>query len=218
VAEVRGISGAARTAAITAAVDRTSLGTVFEQRIETLSKGFRRRVGLAQALLHDPEILILDEPTDGLDPNQKHEVRSLIKEMRDKCIILSTHILEEVDAVCNRAVIVSQGAIVADDTPEGLRSRAREGAHVRYTVSSGPADAVETFLASLPGVRSLKRQNRLDTTVFSVEAESGVSLDSRIFFEESLRRNWGLSEFTAFDGGLDAVFREITQSSGQRSE
>ena len=96
------------------------------QSIETLSKGFRRRVGLAQALIHDPPVLILDEPTDGLDPNQKHEVRTLINEMaRDKIIVISTHILEEVDAVCTRAIIIARGTIVADDTPQGLATKSR---------------------------------------------------------------------------------------------
>ena len=95
--------------------------------IETLSKGFKRRVGLAQALLHDPQVLILDEPTDGLDPNQKHEVRALINAMaKDKIIVISTHILEEVDAVCNRAIIIANGRILADDTPKGLAARAAE--------------------------------------------------------------------------------------------
>ena len=101
---------------------------MLDQTIETLSKGFRRRVGLAQALVHDPPVLILDEPTDGLDPNQKHEVRGLINEIsRDKIIVISTHILEEVDAVCTRAIIIAKGRVVADDTPQGLRARAPSG-------------------------------------------------------------------------------------------
>ena len=96
------------------------------RRIDTLSKGYRRRVGLAQAILHDPEVLILDEPTDGLDPNQKHEVRELIGRMaKSKIIVISTHMLEEVEAVCNRAIIIAQGRILADDTPRGLEARSR---------------------------------------------------------------------------------------------
>ena len=106
-------------------IERLHLSSVLEQAIETLSKGFKRRVGLAQALVHDPQVLILDEPTDGLDPNQKHEVRTLISAMaKDKIIVISTHILEEVDAVCNRAIIIANGRILADDTPKGLASRA----------------------------------------------------------------------------------------------
>jgi ABC-2 type transport system ATP-binding protein len=99
-----------------------SIDSVYHQSVETLSKGYVRRVGLAQALIHDPEVLILDEPTDGLDPNQKHEVRTLISEMaKDKCIIISTHILEEVEAVCSRAIIISEGRILVDSTPQNLK-------------------------------------------------------------------------------------------------
>jgi len=125
IARVRGLEGDAATRAIDAAVARTGLQSVLEQRIETLSKGFKRRVGLAQAILHDPPVLIMDEPTDGLDPNQKHAVRNLIRSMSaDKAIIISTHILEEVEAVCTRAIIIDKGRIVADGTPAELLARA----------------------------------------------------------------------------------------------
>jgi len=124
VADLRKLRGTARRARLDAVVTRLSLQTVLGQTIETLSKGFRRRVGLAQAIIHDPLVMILDEPTDGLDPNQKHEVRTLINEMApNKIIVISTHILEEVDAVCTRAIIIARGRIVADDTPDGLRAR-----------------------------------------------------------------------------------------------
>jgi ABC-2 type transport system ATP-binding protein len=123
--DLRGVAGAQRKRDV---VSRLSLAGVLEQTIETLSKGFRRRVGLAQAILHDPKVLILDEPTDGLDPNQKHEVRSLINEMaKDKIIVVSTHILEEVDAVCNRAMIIANGKVVADETPAQLKARLPSG-------------------------------------------------------------------------------------------
>jgi ABC-2 type transport system ATP-binding protein len=125
IATVRGLKDAAAKKAIEAAVARTGLGSVLDQRIETLSKGFKRRVGLAQAILHDPPVLIMDEPTDGLDPNQKHAARALIKGMSaDKAIIISTHILEEVDAVCTRAIIIDKGRIVADGTPGELEQKA----------------------------------------------------------------------------------------------
>jgi ABC-2 type transport system ATP-binding protein len=128
IADLRGLSGAQRATRLEYVVHRLQLRPVLEQSIETLSKGFRRRVGLAQALLHDPKVLVLDEPTDGLDPVQKHEVRTLINEIaRDKIIIISTHILEEVDAVCTRAIIIARGKIVADDTPAGLKARAPSG-------------------------------------------------------------------------------------------
>lgn len=126
-AHVRGL-GEGSKAAIDLAVQRTGLQNVLEQSIDTLSKGFKRRVGLAQAILHDPPVLIMDEPTDGLDPNQKHAVRELIRAMAPgKAIIISTHILEEVEAVCTRAVIIDKGKIVADGTPKALTARAASG-------------------------------------------------------------------------------------------
>jgi ABC-2 type transport system ATP-binding protein len=128
IADLRALSGAQREARLKHVIEHLQLGSVLEQTIDTLSKGFRRRVGLAQAIVHDPPVLILDEPTDGLDPNQKHEVRTLINDMAgDKTVIISTHILEEVDAVCTRAIIIAHGRIVADDTPQGLAARAPSG-------------------------------------------------------------------------------------------
>jgi ABC-2 type transport system ATP-binding protein len=128
IADVRGLTGDRRRSGLEDVINRLALGGVLEQVIETLSKGFKRRVGLAQALLHDPLVMILDEPTDGLDPNQKHEVRALINAMsKDKIIVISTHILEEVDAVCNRAIIIAGGRILADDTPKGLAARSTSG-------------------------------------------------------------------------------------------
>jgi ABC-2 type transport system ATP-binding protein len=123
ICDVRKITGQARKQTLDRIVPQCSIETVYHQAIETLSKGFKRRVGLAQALLHDPGVLILDEPTDGLDPNQKHEVRNLITRMaKDKCIIISTHILEEVDAVCTRSIIIDKGKILTDSTPKELKN------------------------------------------------------------------------------------------------
>jgi ABC-2 type transport system ATP-binding protein len=128
VADLRELTGQHRRERLAAVIERLGLAPVLDQSIETLSKGYRRRVGLAQAILHDPPVLILDEPTDGLDPNQKFEVRSLIREMtRDKTIIISTHILEEVDAVCTRAIIIAAGRLVADSRPEELRAQSPTG-------------------------------------------------------------------------------------------
>ena len=128
IADVRGLTGDHRRSRLDDVIARLGLASVLEQVIETLSKGYRRRVGLAQALVHDPQVLILDEPTDGLDPNQKHEVRQLISGMsKDKIIVISTHILEEVDAVCNRAIIIAAGRILADETPKALAKRAPSG-------------------------------------------------------------------------------------------
>jgi ABC-2 type transport system ATP-binding protein len=128
IAGVRGFSGAAARAACDLAIARTGLESVLDRPIETLSKGFRRRVGVAQAILHDPEVLILDEPTDGLDPNQKHAVRELIRAIAPtKTIVISTHLLDEVDAICDRAVIIDKGRIVADGTPAELMAKAPGG-------------------------------------------------------------------------------------------
>ena len=125
VGEIRGLSKSERDARIRIVVSQVHLESVLHQPIETLSKGYKRRVGLAQALLHDPQVLVMDEPTDGLDPNQKHEVRQLIADMaKDKAIVLSTHILEEVEAVCTRAIIINRGKVVFDDTPAALEARA----------------------------------------------------------------------------------------------
>jgi len=124
VCDVRQIKGKERKQALDRIVPKCSIESVYHQTIETLSKGYKRRVGLAQALIHDPDVLILDEPTDGLDPNQKHEVRKLINKMaKDKCIIISTHILEEVEAVCSRTIIIAKGRILVDSTPEKLKEK-----------------------------------------------------------------------------------------------
>ena len=124
ICDARQIRGAGRKDAIGRIARTCAIESVYHQSIETLSKGYRRRVGLAQALIHDPQVLILDEPTDGLDPNQKHEVRELISRMaKDKCIIVSTHILEEVEAVCTRTIIIARGKILVDDTPAALKEK-----------------------------------------------------------------------------------------------
>src|ERR1700680_541464 len=161
-ADVRDLRGDVRRQRRGIVVERLGLGPVIDQVIDTLSKGFRRRVGLAQALIHDPQVLILDEPTDGLDPNQKHEVRTLINDMaRDKIIVISTHILEEVDAVCSRAIIIARGRIVADDTPAGLAARSRYHNAVSMQLEqpaqlAGARDAV----AALPAVAQVEVSER----------------------------------------------------------
>ncbi|MBP9838962.1 MAG: ATP-binding cassette domain-containing protein [Proteobacteria bacterium] len=128
IAEVRGIKGINLKLALDKVLSATSIENVANERIETLSKGYKRRVGLAQALLHDPQVLILDEPTDGLDPNQKHDVRELIRSMaKEKCIILSTHILEEVEEVCTRAIIIAKGKVVIDSNPQELKKKSPTG-------------------------------------------------------------------------------------------
>ena len=158
IAEIRGFDREEARRRVAAAVEKTELERVLEQRIETLSKGFKRRVGLAQAILHDPQVLILDEPTDGLDPNQKHDVRKLIAEMAaDKAIIISTHILEEVEAVCTRAVIIARGRIVADGTAEDLmrRSRLSQRGRAQGRGQPGPTRCTEV-LGDFAGVAEVE--------------------------------------------------------------
>ena len=152
-AEIRGLRGAEKQRRVEEAIARTSLHAVLEKPIETLSKGFKRRVGLAQAILHDPEVLVLDEPTDGLDPNQKHEVRELIRAMAsDKVIVLSTHILEEVEAVCTRAVIITAGRLVFDGTPQALMARSALHNAVTVSVAVDDVSQVHGAISTIAGV------------------------------------------------------------------
>jgi len=205
IARVRGFSGTQASSKANAAIERLNLTDVREQTIETLSKGFKRRVGLAQAILHDPAILILDEPTDGLDPNQKHEVRDLIHEMAsDKIIIISTHILEEVSAVCNRAMIISDGRLLVDDTPAGLIGRSRY--HNAVTLVVEQPEKVASRLSELPGARKVElREGEL--TVFPSEGAALLEVVS-----EAIRENhWDVSELRLEAGRLDEVFRQVTQ-------
>src|SRR3990167_3274176 len=169
IAEVRGFKGAEKRERVAKAVAQVELEAVLEQSIETLSKGFKRRVGLAQAILHDPKVLILDEPTDGLDPNQKHQVRKLIQRLAyDKIVIISTHILEEVSAVCTRAVVIAHGKLLADGTPLELESRSRYHQAVTL-VAEEPLD--QAALAALPGVAGVE-ENALEHSL-SVLAKPG---------------------------------------------
>ena len=218
IAEVRGFDGADRDRKVDEAGDKTGLHGVMEQRIETLSKGYRRRVGLAQAILHDPEILILDEPTDGLDPNQKYHVRSLIQEMAaNKAIVVSTHILEEVEAVCSRAVIIDRGRIVADGTAEELQKRLPY--HNSVTVQV-PADAFQSAqsalrgLANVGGVEEVARANghvqlrALSTGHKEIVADVASALRERAI---------SVDQIYVERGRLDDVFREITTHDHHRS-
>ena len=157
VAQIRGFDGAERRRRIEMVVEKVALHEVLRQPIETLSKGFKRRVGLAQAMLHDPPVLIMDEPTDGLDPNQKRHVRGLIREMaKNKAIVISTHILEEVEAVCTRAVIIARGKIRADGRPDTLRARAANHNSVLITTPQKDAETVRRRIANLPDVKAVE--------------------------------------------------------------
>ncbi|MEZ5533017.1 MAG: ABC transporter ATP-binding protein [Steroidobacteraceae bacterium] len=209
VADLRGLAGATRRTRLAHVIDRLALGSVAEQTIDTLSKGFRRRVGIAQAILHDPPVLVLDEPTDGLDPNQKHEVRSLINEMAaDKTIVVSTHILEEVDAVCTRAIIIAHGRIVADDTPQGLAARSRHHNAVSLRLARAEQFApARAALAALPQVAEVEgdEANRRLTAL----PRNGASLLADVN-AVAARDRIALDSLELEPGRLDEVFRTIT--------
>ena len=191
-------------------IDQLHLGPVLYQPIATLSKGFKRRVGLAQALLHDPPALILDEPTDGLDPNQKHEVRSLINEIApEKTIIISTHILEEVEAVCTRAAIISHGRLVADDTPAGLLARSHYRNAVTVSLAGRPADAAER-LAALEGIEAVEQAP--DGHSLTLFGRDGLAAAERVR-ACARERGWTIEALRTEGGRLDDVFREITRES-----
>jgi ABC-2 type transport system ATP-binding protein len=214
IADIRGLTGALRKVRLQYVVDRLALGPVLHQPIDTLSKGFRRRVGLAQAIVHDPAVLILDEPTDGLDPNQKHEVRGLIAEMaRDKIIVVSTHILEEVEAVCTRAVIIARGRLVVDDTPAGLAARSRY--HNAVSLQLQQADQLaqaRQVLGSLAQAASIEFDPR--STILTVLARGGAAIAPAV--NDSLAQaGIGVASLRIEGGRLDEVFRTLTQSPAQ---
>jgi ABC-2 type transport system ATP-binding protein len=202
VADVRQLKGDERRRRLDAVIAELHLEPVLDQSVETLSKGFKRRVGLAQAILHDPDVLILDEPTDGLDPNQKHEVRNLIRELgRNKAIVFSTHILEEVDAACTRAIIIDRGRIVANGTPAELRGMSALAGAV--TLSARGAD--EEDLAKLGRVEKLNGTLRIYPQDKAKSAELAQAI-----IELVNRRGWKVEGMYSERGELDEVFRRIT--------
>ena len=218
IAGVRGYRGAEAKERAKHAALKAELEPVLDQPIETLSKGFKRRVGLAQAILHDPPVLVMDEPTDGLDPNQKHSVRKLIEAMaKDKAIIISTHLLEEVESVCTRAVIIDRGRIVADGTPAALLARSRHHNAVTLTVPASQAEAVATKLRHVPGVASIEaaapKDGVISLTAFPRESELIVEAVSTLANAE----RWDVKELYAEAGRLDEVFRALTTGDTERA-
>ena len=214
IAQIRGFRGAEIEQRVDHVINEVALESVRDQSIETLSKGFKRRVGLAQAIMHDPKVLILDEPTDRLDPNQKHHVRALIKSLAtDKIVIVSTHILEEVTAVCSRAVIIANGKIVADGTPAELESQSRFHQAIRVILTD--SHDLLADLKAVPGVASVEvaESNGLAYTIF---AEGGASIFSQVS-EVAQQKHWPISEFHVERGQLEDVFRSVTQQSEGRA-
>jgi len=186
-------------------INKLNLSRVKHQAIDTLSKGFKRRVGLAQAIIHDPQILILDEPTDGLDPNQKREVRGLIRAMaKDKIIIISTHILEEVAALCNRVMIIANGKLLADDSPQGLIARSRYHNAVSLVVES--PEKVASVLSELPQVGKVEIAEG-ELTLFPT-SETGLLEAVTAAISEN---RWRVAALRLEAGRLDEVFHSITR-------
>jgi len=210
-AELRGLRGAAKTRAVQRVVEMCFLGSVLHQSVETLSKGYRHRTCFAQSIIHDPEILILDEPTDGLDPNQKHEVRTLIRNMgQEKAIIFSTHILEEVEAVCSRAMIIDRGQIVANGTPDELKRRSENAGAVTIRLSKGEPGTVVEALKQLQNVERCSVVSESPLTIrLHTRANDGGKLSGAIG-ELALIQRWQIEELHTEEGRLDEVFRNIT--------
>ena len=211
IAELRGYSGLEIVKRLDHVVDVMSLSSVIDRRIETLSKGFKRRVGIAQAIIHDPKILILDEPTDGLDPNQKHQVRELIRGLsKDKSIIVSTHILEEVTAVCSRAVIISDGKVLEDCEPSTLETRSKYHGAVTL-ICSCEADfsrmrvATKALVADMPPIVD---EDAFRLTLFQSESSRPLLIHVTKLLEEV----GVVAEVVSEKGRLDEVFRSITKS------
>ncbi len=205
IASIRGYRGLEADERVARVLRELELDAVRSRVIDTLSKGFKRRVGLAQAILHDPQVLVLDEPTDGLDPNQKHQVRELITRLSPgRIIIISTHILEEVTAVCTRAVVIADGAVVADGTPAELEAQSRYHGALSATLPEGTE--VDDALAKLPGVLAVEGLGARRTLVAQGSADLLPG-----FLSLSRERNWNVSDLVVERGRLDEVFRRLTR-------
>jgi len=212
IADLRGLRGAHRRQRLDFVISRLALESVLGQSVETLSKGFRRRLGLAMAIVHDPAALILDEPTDGLDPNQKHEVRALISELaKERTLLVSTHILEEVESVCTRAIIIARGKILADDTPSGLLARSR----YHNAISLQPVDSIaaRAALDGMPGVSGFELDERLSRLYVFPQ---GRTLSQEAVAERLRQRAVAFSGLRPEHGRLDEVFRRITAEGVER--
>ena len=212
-ASIRGLSGAKAKAAVDRVISLCHLEKVVNQSIDTLSKGYVQRVCFAQAIIHDPPVLIMDEPTDGLDPNQKHGVRNLIREMgKTKTIIISTHILEEVEAVCTRAVIIADGKIVADGSPAELMTRSDKAGTLLVGLKSGDAAAFQESLRNLPQVRKVESERDAAIPTIRIHpdaADNLPALASKVLAMAS-ERGLAVGDLCFDPGRLDEVFRKVT--------
>jgi len=209
VAKIKGIAPVDRSKAVQEAMGKTSVDNVSNWIIKSLSKGYKQRVGLAQALVHNPDVLILDEPTTGLDPNQIIEVRELIKELAgDHTIIISTHILPEVSMTCERVVIINNGTIVATDTTDGLTKKHAGATRLTLSVDA-PLDAVKTKISDVRGVTKIEKVEGGDFTTVFVESDKDVEIRPEIA-KVVIANNWPLYEIKAEDVSLEDVFLHLT--------
>ena len=216
IAEIRGFDGAEKRKRVDNAVEKLGLERVLKQPIETLSKGYKRRVGFAQAILHDPEVLIMDEPTDGLDPNQKRQVRTLILEMAaDKAIVISTHILEEVDAVCNRVVMIAGGRLLADGTPNSMRARARDHNALLLRVAPDKVQPARDRMQLIDGIETVEMVTRRDGTVLLRAPASARGKTAEIVAALGTE-GIVVEELINEVGKLDDVFFDITANIAHR--
>jgi ABC-2 type transport system ATP-binding protein len=211
-AELSGLGGGARKKAVNRVVEMCFLESVLNQSVDTLSKGFRHRTCFAQAIIHDPDVLVLDEPTDGLDPNQKHEIRGLIRRMGErKAIIFSTHILEEVEAVCSRAIIIDRGEIVANGTPAELKRKSELGGTLLVAIRGADPGQLMERLASIPNARKaiVVREEKGETwaRVYPLAQNRNDELIRNVL---SAANGWQVAELRTEEGRLDDVFRSIT--------
>jgi ABC-2 type transport system ATP-binding protein len=219
-AELRGLSGDAKKKAVGRVAEMCFLENVMHQSVETLSKGYRHRTCFAQSIIHDPDVLVLDEPTDGLDPNQKHEVRTLIRRMGEKkAIIFSTHILEEVEAVCSRAVIIDRGRIVANGTPRDLKQRSATAGAVTLQLTDGNGEAVASKVRQVSGVERAEVIGERPLTVRAFPRKNTASDDvARAIGELAMKERWPLQRLDVEEGRLDEVFRSITMPDTKKKE
>ena len=223
-AEIRGLRGEAKTRAVNRVVEMCFLEGVLHQSVDTLSKGYRHRTCFAQSIIHDPDVLILDEPTDGLDPNQKHEVRSLIRKMGEKkAIIFSTHILEEVDAVCSRAIIIDRGKIVANGTPQQLRQKSEWAGAVTLRVNGVTSAALNQKLSQLSTVKKtvIVKEDAGGVTARVYPKTGGVNATAGGALAQSIAdaaQGWRIEEMHTEEGRLDDVFRSITMPDTAKEE
>jgi ABC-2 type transport system ATP-binding protein len=211
IASIRGFNSAEAKKNIDRVIQICELENVLYKKIETLSKGFKQRTCFAQALLHDPKVLVLDEPTDGLDPNQKFIVRKLIRELgKNKTIILSTHILEEVDAVCDRAIIIANGKIVANGTPESLRQSSQHFGSVTITLKPADLEKAKSSLSNINTIKNIEVVEKEDKHLIMIYPNDKLNPITGQIIDASRNGDWQFTQIFTDQGRLEDVFRQLT--------